>query len=156
MKIELTRLSSVKSSDIIDLMNHPLVRRQMPLFDGEFKPRDCDSFVAAKEKLWADFGFGPWAFLVDGQFAGWGGLQPEEGDADLALVLHPDFWGCGKAIYNKILQQAFGPMGLGSITLLLPTTRVRVSGVIGLGFKEEGIVTIKGHPFKKFRLNKSN
>ena len=26
----------------------------------------------------------PWAFLLDGKFAGWGGLQPEEGDADLS------------------------------------------------------------------------
>lgn len=32
-------------------------------------------------------------FFVDGQFAGWGGLQQEDGDADLALVLHPDYWG---------------------------------------------------------------
>jgi hypothetical protein len=39
---------------------------------------------------------GPWAFIVDGKFAGWGGLQPEEGDADLELVLHPDYWATEK------------------------------------------------------------
>lgn len=47
---------------------------------------------------WQQYGYGPWAFEIDQQFAGWGGLQYEEGDADLALVLHPKFWGSGKEV----------------------------------------------------------
>jgi len=31
-------------------------------------------WIAGKEKLWAEHGYGPWAFLIDGKFAGWGGL----------------------------------------------------------------------------------
>lgn len=87
-------------------MNHPMVRRQMPLFNGEFDDNACEQFIAAKENLWVEFGYGPWAFVVEGEFAGWGGLQPENGDADLALVLHPRYWGVGKVIYKRIIDIA--------------------------------------------------
>lgn len=156
MKFELIRLSKVNKSDIIDLMNHPMVRRQMPLFDGAFTVEDSIRFVDVKEKLWDDFGFGPWAFIIDGRFAGWGGLQPENGEADLALVLHPNFWGCGRYIYYKILEEAFGDMGLTSITILLPISRMGLSGVFRLGFEEETTVFIKNVPFKRYRLHKKD
>lgn len=63
--------------------------------------------------------------MLDGKFVGWGGLQDENGDADLALVLHPDYWGLGKHIYNEIVDRAFNPMGFESITILLPPTWVK-------------------------------
>ena len=78
----------------------------MPLFNGEFDDNACEQFIAAKENLWVEFGYGPWAFVVEGEFAGWGGLQPENGDADLALVLHPRYWGVGKVIYKRIIDIA--------------------------------------------------
>lgn len=152
MEIEFKRLREINKSDLIELMNHPLVRRQMPLFTGKFDGDVSDQFVATKEKLWIDHGYGPWAFLVDGKFAGWGGLQHENGEADLALVLHPRYWGIGKVIYKKIIDRAFSDMGLSSITLLFPPTRTRIQGVIRLGFKDEGIISVEGKQFMKFRL----
>ncbi|MEO0339042.1 MAG: GNAT family N-acetyltransferase, partial [Bacteroidota bacterium] len=116
MQIEFKRLSEVDKKDIINLMNHPLVRRQMPLLVGHFDEQRCDNFISAKEQLWQEHGYGPWAFLIDGQFAGWGGLQPEQGEVDLALVLHPDYWGTGKAIYRKIISFPFKEMDFDSIT----------------------------------------
>ena len=72
---------------------------------------DCEGFIAAKEQLWAEHGYGPWAFFVDGEFVGWGGLQPEDGEADLGMVLHPKHWGVGKALYDEVIRRAFGEMG---------------------------------------------
>lgn len=72
LDIELNRLTEVDKLDIIELMNHPLLKRHMPLLGDEFTEADCDAFVSDKEKLWAEHGYGPWAFLVDGKFAGWG------------------------------------------------------------------------------------
>lgn len=83
MNIEFRRLTEINKFEIIELMNDPLVRRQMPLTKDNFGESDCDEFIAAKERLWANHGYGPWAFVVDSQFAGWGGLQPENGEADL-------------------------------------------------------------------------
>lgn len=152
MHIEFNRLTDVEKTDIIALMNNPLVRRQMPLLRGTFSESDCNQFIAAKELLWSKYGYGPWAFIVDNQFAGWGGLQPENGEADLALVLHPDYWGIGKVLYKRIIHIAFEEMKFVSITVLFPSTRTRINGLIRLGFKEDGEVEVGQNKFFRFRL----
>lgn len=152
MQIQFKLLSEIKKSEIIELLNHPLVRRHMPLAKEYFDDAAYDAFIADKENLWAEHGFGPWAFVVDGNFVGWGGLQFEQGDADLALVLHPDYWGMGKAIYHEIIKKAFGEMGFQSITVLFPPSRTRIKGLIQLGFKADDELIIKGERFLRYRL----
>lgn len=152
MNIAFKRLTEVDKKDIIDLMNNEKVRRQMPLFIGEFNEEICKKFILSKEQLWLLHGYGPWAFVLNNEFIGWGGLQPENGDADLALVLHPDHWGLGKHLYKEIVKRAFGEMKLTSITVLFPPSRTRVQGLIRLGFKKEQELTIDKHQFIKYRL----
>ncbi|MCZ6680227.1 MAG: N-acetyltransferase, partial [Candidatus Poribacteria bacterium] len=125
----------------------------MPLLSDTFDEANCDAFIADKETLWSPYGYGPWAFIVDGNFVGWGGLQPENGDADIALVLHPKSWGMGKPIYDEIIKRAFGAMGLESVTALLPLTRRHVKGLQRLGFEREGDVEYLGERFIRYRLH---
>jgi GNAT superfamily N-acetyltransferase len=146
------RLSDVEPAELIALMNDPLVRRHMSLARGEFGPAECERFVAGKERLWAEYEYGPWAFVVDGELAGWGGLQPEGGEVDLGLVLHPRHWGAGRALYERILAFAFGEMRFASVIVLLPPSRVRVAGVLRLGFRKDGEVQIAGARFTRYRL----
>lgn len=150
--IEFKRLTEVKKSELITLMNDPLVRRQMPLLTYQFNESICDQFIKAKEKLWVEYGYGPWAFIVNGNFAGWGGLQPEKGEADLAIVLHPNYWGIGKVIYDKIMKKAFGEMGLKSVTVLFPPSRTRINGLIRLGFKMDDELEIGDTRFIRYRI----
>ena len=152
MNIEFKSLSEVDPAAIIDLFNNTLVRRQMPLLKGVFSQEDCDRFIAAKAQLWEEQGYGPWAFVVDGQFAGWGGVQPDEGEADLALVLHPDFWGMGISLYKEIIKRAFGELGLASVVVLFPPTRTRVQGLLRLGFEEETRLMVGEEEFIRYRL----
>lgn len=152
MKIEFKRLSEVSKLSIVELMNNPLVRRQMPLLADDFNENACDKFIADKAKLWAEHGYGPWAFIVNDQFAGWGGLQPENGEADLALVLHPSYWGIGKALYKRIIGIAFGEMRLTSVTVLFPHTRTRIKGLLRLGFKEDGELEVGNKRFIRYRI----
>jgi ribosomal-protein-alanine N-acetyltransferase len=154
MELRLVRLGEVDPQDVIRLMRDPRVRRHMPLSGDEFGPAECAAFVAAKDALWREHGYGPWAFLLDGVFAGWGGLQPEDGDADLALVLHPDFWGHGRMIADRILTEAFGPMGLDSVVVALPPTRGSAAAVIRRGFHRDGELTIAGRRFLRYRLRR--
>ncbi|MCB0371518.1 MAG: GNAT family N-acetyltransferase [Muricauda sp.] len=154
MNLELKRLTDVPKQEIINLMNLDLVRRQMPLLKGYFGEGECGKFLAAKERLWSEFGYGPWAFVINGSFAGWGGLQPENGEADLAMVLHPDYWGFGKKIYGEIIDRAFGEMGMQSVTILLPLTRTRVKALDRLGFKAEGNLEMHGESFVRYRLER--
>ena len=125
----------------------------MPLLGDTFGEADCEKFVVSKEQLWSEHGYGPWAFYVDDEFVGWGGLQPENGDADIALVLHPKNWGMGKAIYDEILKRAFGEMGFESVTALLPPTRIHVKGLQRLGSRQDGEVNYDGERFIQYRLH---
>ena len=152
MTLEFKRLPDARPADIIELMNNPKVRAQMPLTKDNFNEEDCAAFVTGKEKLWKEHGFGPWAFFFDSEFAGWGGLQPEAGEADLALVLHPDFWGKGKQIYDEIIKRAFGEMGLESVVIFFPPTRTRIAAIYRLGFEKEGEVELYGETFICYRL----
>lgn len=152
MTTEFKRLTEVDKSEIMALMNHPLVRRYLPLASGHFGENDCEEFVAAKENLWKTAGYGPWAFVVDGRLVGWGGLQPENGEADLGLVLHPDHWGMGKQLYGEIVRRAFGEMGIEAITVLLPPSRTRIKGLLRLGFRQDGLLNVAGVQFVRYRL----
>ncbi len=152
MTVVFRRLSEVDPADIIALMNDPLVRRHMPLARGAFGPAECERFVAAKERLWAEHGYGPWAFVIGGAFAGWGGLQPEGEDVDLGLVLRPEFWGAGRALYAGLVAHAFGVLRAPSIIALLPPSRVRVSGMPQLGFRPDGEILVGAERFIRYRL----
>lgn len=152
MDLEFKRLKEIDCAEIIALNTNPLVRRQMPLSDDNFDEAVCQAWVQGKEQQWEDYGYGPWAFMVDGKFAGWGGLQYENGDADLGLVLHPKYWGMGKTIYKEVIRRAFWEMGFESVTILLPPTRKRIKGIFRLGFQADGEVEIDGKQFMRYRL----
>ncbi|MEH6631577.1 MAG: GNAT family N-acetyltransferase [Halopseudomonas aestusnigri] len=158
--IKFVHLFEIKEEQIIELMNNEMVGKQMPLLAKEgpergFSAENCQDFLKAKKQLWDEHGYGPWAFLIKGEFAGWGGLQPEHGEADFALVLHPKFWGWGRKIFNKVKDRAFNQMGLSSITILFPPSRTNWKAITRMGFTDDGQLTVDGELFKRFRLNKS-
>lgn len=148
--IELKRLTEVPKEEIIALLNHTLVRRHMPLAKELINEKGYRAFIQAKEDLWQKHGYGPWAFVREGKFIGWGGLQYEAGDADLALVLHPDHWGMGKTLYEMFILQA-QEMNFESITALLPPTRGQAKGLIKLGFLPDGELCIDNERFLRYR-----
>ncbi len=150
--IEFVSLFEVKEQDLIELMTNDKVGRQLPLLDGGFNAVSCRAFLKAKQQLWDTYGYGPWAFRIKGVFAGWGGLQPEQGDADFGLVLDPAFWGWGRKIFHHVKEQAFSQMNLDSITALLPPNRTNANAIKRLGFVEDGQVMIDGQRFQRFRL----
>lgn len=153
--IAFRRLSEISPDAIIGLMNDPDVRRHMPLARGHFGVSDCERFVAAKERIWEEAGYGPWAFVLDQEFVGWGGLQPEGDDVDVGLVLHRAHWGAGKAIYDRILDHAFDELGLDSVIALLPPSRTRIAALRRLGFREDGQITIGEEHFNRYRFPRS-
>jgi len=155
-EIRFVQLDEVNEEHIIDLMNNRMVGKQLPLLAAGFSVENCRAFLKAKRQLWDEHGFGPWAFLINNEFAGWGGLQPENGEADFALVLHPKYWGWGRKIFNRIKDQAFSEMKLNTITILLPPSRPNSRALIRLGFSEDGRLTVGGKIFRRFRLARSD
>ncbi|NGX56940.1 MAG: hypothetical protein K1060chlam5_01194 [Candidatus Anoxychlamydiales bacterium] len=153
MNIEFIRLTEIKKSDIIALMNNPKVLNHMPLALAHFGEEEYDKFINEKKNIWKEHGYGPWAFIANGNFIGWGGLQPEHNDIEIALVLHPNFWGIGKTIYDKIIHYAFEDLHLKSVIVLLPLTRKHVKGLLKLGFEKDGNLEIDGKLFLCYRLS---
>jgi RimJ/RimL family protein N-acetyltransferase len=156
MRLEFKRLTETCPADLIALMNHPKVREHMPLTRDNFGEKEYRRFVEGKELLWAEHGYGPWAFYADGKFVGWGGLQPEGDDADLALVIHPEAFGLGGPIVKEILRRAFEEFRFPSVIVLFPPTRTRVRALLRLGFALDGEVEIGGETFLRYRLHNPN
>ncbi len=150
--IRFVRLTEIEPERIVELMNDPLVRRHLPLARGRFSTADCSRFVLSKERMWQERGYGPWAFVRDLEFIGWGGLQPEGEDADLGLVLHRSGWGVGRYLLDRIVLFAFQELALDSVVALLPQTRLRGGGLQRLGFVPDGVVVLSGERFDRFRL----
>lgn len=154
-EIEFVHLDEIDAKHIIALMNNESVGLHLPLLSSSFNADRCREFLASKKRLWEEHGYGPWAFLIKGEFAGWGGLQPEHGEADFALILHPEYWGWGRKIFNKVKEYAFGQMQLDSITVLLPPNRPNSKAILRLGFVEDGRLSVEGEMFLRFRLTQA-
>ncbi|KTD62160.1 GNAT family N-acetyltransferase [Legionella spiritensis] len=151
MHLEKKRLKLVDKNLIIELLNNPIVQRHMPLSSQGFDEKQYNTFIASKEDIWEKHGFGPWAYFIDGNFAGWGGIQPDEENFELALVLSPAYWGYGKKIYKDMIEEAFHKLNLDSVTILFPPSRTRIKGILKAGFVEEDKVNINGENFIRFR-----
>ncbi len=153
MRIERKRLAEIDKQLIIQLCNDPQIKKHMPLSKENFDLDEYEKFIKAKEKIWLDNNYGPWAYLVDGKFVGWGGLQPEDGDVEIALVLHPQYWGYGPLLFKDIIKYAFETLKLKSVIVLFPPSRSKVKGLLKLGFKKEIEVDIEGSQFIRYRLD---
>ncbi len=153
MTLEKRRLTEIDKNLIIQLLGDPLIKKYMPLSAEVVGESQYTDFIAAKEAIWEKYGFGPWAYLMNNQFIGWAGIQPDGTDFELALVLSSKYWGYGKQIYQDLIQEAFEKLNLDSVTILFPPSRTRIRGVFKAGFLEEGPVMIDGECFVRFRLN---
>ena len=110
--------------------------------------------MAAKDGQWEEHGYGPWAVLVDEDFAGWAGFQREVNGADFALVLVPRHWGRGGAVTRAALDQGFGELGLDAVIIALPFTRSPERVVARFGFVPDGEVSYGGSNFRQYRLTR--
>jgi RimJ/RimL family protein N-acetyltransferase len=153
MNLTVHRLTDIPAEIWLPLLNHPEVRRHMPLAgDTVWTEALAIEWAAGKDRQWAANGFGPWALKIDGRFVGWGGFQQEGEDADFGLVLLPEFWGHGFAIARDLFDHDRASLGSRTISILLPPSRTRMKGLARLGFVPDGEFDYDGHRFLKFSL----
>ncbi len=147
-------LSSIDPRKLQALLTDPQVIRHMPLGDPEPMSSDeLGDWIAGKEAITQQHGFGPKAILLDDDFAGWGGIQPDGDGGSVSLVLFPTFWGRGRQILDILLEEAFGRLGLPYVLIEFPPSRTRVRGLLHHGFHEVGDRTIAGERFVVYRLD---
>ena len=147
------RLTEVPLSDVLEVLNEPRNARHMPLA-GNFTEESAAAWVREKDGQWEQNGYGPWAVLVDGEFAGWGGFQREPNGADFGLVLSPRHWGQGAAITRAAIDRGFGELDLDSVIIALPFTRSPERVVTRFGFVPDGEVSYGDATFRQYRLSR--
>lgn len=152
--ITFTRLTEAPFEEVVRILNEPRITRHMPL-SSPFDPDDARSWISAKDSQWEENGYGPWAIMIDGAFAGWGGFQREEDGPDFGLVLLPEFWGSGLEISRRILRWGFEAGEFPEVSVLLPTTRRPERVLKGHGFEPMGEIDYDGIPFLRFRLTRA-
>ena len=154
-EIAFIRLSEIEPDEIADHMSDPRVGEHMPLLRSGWDKEIAAKFVAMKEACWTRDGLGHWAFLVDGNYVGWGGFQKEGGEWDFGLVLRPDCFGFGRRIAKKAIDYAVADRRIPYVTFLLPPSRTKVGALARLGARPLGEITYDGATFLKFRLETS-
>ncbi|WP_215401718.1 MULTISPECIES: GNAT family N-acetyltransferase [unclassified Leucobacter] len=150
-RITFTRLPEIPIEQVTALLNEPRNSRHMPLATA-FTPEQAADWVRDKDAQWAIHGFGPWAILVNGEFAGWGGFEAEADSADFALVLLPGQWGMGEMITRKALETGFEEFDVHTVTIALPYSRQPTKVVGRLGFNADGEVIYGGERFRRYKL----
>jgi RimJ/RimL family protein N-acetyltransferase len=147
-------LSTVDAERLRELVSDPQVVLHMPLSGPEPMTLDeLQEWIEGKEAITREHGFGPQAILIDGELAGWGGIEADDAGASVSLVLSPAFWGHGRQILDVLLDEAFERRRLPYVLVEFPPTRTRVRGLLRLGFREVEERTIEGERFVVYRLD---
>lgn len=152
--ISFVRLTEVRIDDVVALLNEPRNARHMPLVGEPFTEASAAAWMTAKDAQWDLNGYGPWAILLDGEFAGWGGFQAEPDGADLALVLHPRFWGRGADVARRAIDAGFDELGLEAVLVALPYSRTPGAVLARWGFVPAGEAVHDGVRFRQYRLSR--
>lgn len=153
--ITFARLTEIPLALVLDLLNESRNARHLPLA-GAFDADAAADWVRAKDGQWDANGYGPWAVMIDGRFAGWGGFQREENGADFALVLSPPYWGHGAAVTRAALDQGFAEFGFDDVIIALPYSRSPTRVVARFGFRSDGDVSYGGTTFRQYRLSRQD
>lgn len=151
VQVGLVRLTDVPLEALVRLLNEPRNARHMPLTGERFTEKSAADWVSAKDGQWSQNGYGPWAVLLNGEVAGWGGFQLEENGADFALVLDPRYWGHGAEITRVALDRGFGELGLDEVLIALPHSRDPDRVVARWGFVPDGEAVHDGVRFRQYR-----
>ena len=155
-QIAFVRLTEIPVDHVVALLNEPRNGRHLPLAGERFSAETARTWVAAKDAQWAEHGYGPWAVLVNGEFAGWGGFQREENGADFALVLRPAYWGHGAAVTRAALDRGFDELALETVLIALPHSRRPDRVVARFGFVPDGEANYGGTAFRQYRLDRAD
>ena len=83
---------------------------------------------------------------------GWGEFQLYQNQAELALVLHPNWWGLGKACIQKFIEHNSYSY-LEQVIVLLPESRRNLRGMEQLGFHQKDVTFIDGNCCVQFFRN---
>ena len=156
MHIELRPIVFANSEELLILLNDARVTKHMPLAET-VDLAWVDKWKAEKSASWDNPLKGPWSVTINGEFAGWAGIQPDEHlTAELALVLHHWAWGFGRSVVEIVLEtwKTF-PESNRKLFVYFPDSRKARDFADRIGIRYAGTSEISGLKFEKFELLQS-
>lgn len=103
--MEYKPLDELEPEMFLPLLNKQKIRTHLvehPLFNAD----TARAWLLAKGEVDAAEGCRVRAIVVDGQLAGWCGIQRENGQYELAVVLDDGHWGLGKTVFRDMMGWA--------------------------------------------------
>jgi RimJ/RimL family protein N-acetyltransferase len=150
--LHLAPLDSVPIARWLAILNDPRVRAHLiphRLFDES----TARAWLAGKQAIDDSPGGFVRAVIVDGEAAGYAGLQPDDADSagryEIAIVLYPGAWGAGAAVYRALLREA-ARLGHRELTIALLETRRAMRALPRLGWRAAGEGTWAGQRFRRY------
>lgn len=137
-EIEFLPLSEVNPEDLMVLLNEDSLRTHLidhPYFDST----SIQAWMEDKIKTNAIQGCRIRIVLLDGELAGWCGIQPDNNGFELAIVISQKFWGYGIQIFKTLMCWA---KELGHTKILLLGANGRTGrGILNLALEAGDDVT---------------
>ena len=103
--IEYLNFRQVDPKDLMSILNEDSLRTHLvdhPYFDST----SIQTWIENKIQTDAMQGCRVRAILIDGSLAGWCGIQPDNHDFEIAIVISQKFWGYGKSIFKTLMLWA--------------------------------------------------
>ncbi|MFM7140070.1 MAG: hypothetical protein ACKOXS_07240 [Actinomycetes bacterium] len=145
-------LNEPSISEWLELFNDQKVKKHMPLADFSVDEDWIQSWIAKKLDSSKETPFEISSIWVEDKFAGWGGIQADGENFEVAIVLRPQYWGFGLEIYCNYINE-YKNSGLANPLLVyLPLTR-KIDGIKKrLNFIELPNIQISGIEFQVLKV----
>lgn len=100
--IEYVKLNEVALTDFVSLLNKQKIREHLidhPLFDIV----NAKAWIEAKLQVDCSPGCKVRAILVNKHLAGWCGIQIQDGQYEIAVIIDDKYWGLGVKIFREMM-----------------------------------------------------
>ncbi|PCI12145.1 MAG: GNAT family N-acetyltransferase [Thiotrichales bacterium] len=104
-KLVYVPFDEIAAADFMKLLNQQKIREHL-VEHGLFDAGSIKNWVKGKIEVDRTDGCRVRGIISENTFAGWCGLQLEDGKYEIAIVLDPKHWGIGTAVFSDIMRWA--------------------------------------------------
>ena len=152
LEIKYKELSIPSLQEWLELLEDPSIQKHMPLSVPNIDLDWVKNWLESKNLESKKSIFNLYSVWNYSKFSGWAGIQRDKEDYELSIVLKKEFWGLGKEIFNKLINDFSGSKIENSLFMYLPKTRNIQLIANRFGFKIIDEIEISGTKFSRLKI----
>lgn len=152
--IEFLDLDKPSHEQWLELLNNKRIKKHMPLAENTVDLNWVLGWLRHKKELSAKSLFPIYSIWINSGFAGWAGIQPDDDDFELSIVLKPEYWGYGRNITKRLVDEFLSKETKRDLLVYLPISRGVEKIAAKLQLEKLEKFELLGKEFMKFRANK--